>query len=369
MSQRVSSQQSQVQASQNIEATTITSVPPQNNGISRTVTLVQTERVEIQEEKINQLCLDEQRIEAEIAKKKELKRQAEEKERKQREREEFERKEKEKERREQRLRQLEEEKIESEKKARLERERLLKSEQEKARKVTSEPLPSESPLNSRVKRSAGELLQSENNTIPQESNPIKKRRPEVNHSSTSNLLFEDQPLVKIEPSFHSQSNKCTIDTEGWTTIDKTNTGSNCIEMTPSLVHTSGTSTSTAPIQISSRRSVINFDDPNSSQFKINDTTHHVECPQAVVVEMKFQMKSNQIHQNNHEGHQHPKDQRKFKKNLVRTLQINDRNPSLSSSSSLLPSPSMKLKKSDMDKVLPKESERELLVKFSSFLLF
>lgn len=182
--------------------------------------------------------------------------------------------------------------------------------------------------------------------VTHQPSPAKRRRPEVISTPAPQLLFEDQPLIKMETpsdtrSFPKQS-KTVVDQQGWVSIDKTNTGANCIEMSPSVAM--------APaIQIPRR--VINFDDPNPSQSKINDS-QSIDYPQAVVIEMNFRMKADDTSRNPPiVSNRHPRDKRNFKKNVVRTLQIDQ---ATSTANQIL-------RKRDMDKVLPKESERELLV--------
>jgi hypothetical protein len=127
-------------------------------------------------------------------------------------------------------------------------------------------------------------------------------------------------------------------------------------------------TSTAPQVQVSRRTALKFDDPNPSHQRSNPVTSSltpVAYPPAVVIEMDFQMKShhNRPTLGTTSAARHPRDQRCFHKNVVRTLCEEARGASSSSGANRLI-----LKKKDMDKVLPKESERELLVRYLGLLL-
>ena len=212
----------------------------------------------------------------------------------------------------------------------------------------------------------------ENSSVP-ESSPLKRRRaPPVSDESenlpsqpfaSSNVLFEDLPLVEIEnpspaltqPQPQPQPSRGLVDENGWISIDKSCTGRNCIVME--------SKTSMAPPTSIPRRRAINFDDPNPSSLH-SGTNSSTEFPKAVVVEMKFRMKSGDGTDSNssqiHRQTSHPRDQRCFQKNIVRAI-LNSSDVRSSSSSAAAVSTAVILKKRDMDKVLPKESEREILV--------
>jgi hypothetical protein len=230
-----------------------------------------------------------------------------------------------------------------------------------------------------------------------EASPLKKRRAPISHEienlpspspspslASSNILFEDQPLVEIEtpstapPTQHPPQpnlpSRSIVDSNGWVTIDKSHTGNNCIVVLEN-------NHSMAPPTSIPRRTTIHFDDPNPSSS--SSRHHHLtsssaaaaaerEFPQAVVIEMRFRMKnssndssSNSISRPPTTGHgHHPRDQRRFKKNIVRAIlngETSTHRSASSSSSVAAPVNTFILKKRDMDKVLPKESEREILV--------
>lgn len=154
LSQRVSSQQSQIQASQTVDVPLSRSTEPHKSEISRSVTLVQTERIDLlPDDKLKSEHVDDQISAIEKARKRELERQAEEREKKQREREEFEQKEKEK--IEQRVRRTELQKIENDKKVKEKQNRHDQEEHERANKAKQESTNSISSMVSRSKRSAG----------------------------------------------------------------------------------------------------------------------------------------------------------------------------------------------------------------------
>jgi hypothetical protein len=157
-----------------------------------------------------------------------------------------------------------------------------------------------------------------------------------------------------------QPSRSIVDQNGWVAIDKSDTGHNCIEMDRSALQISA-----PPQQQLSRRTVLKFDEPNSSLQRSNlhsdqtsSTQQQVTYPQAVVIEMDFQMKSRHSRPPNLTTiGRHPRDQRCFHKNIVRTLHEEEVTSSSSAPTRVI------LKKKDMDKVLPKESERELLVRY------
>jgi hypothetical protein len=222
------------------------------------------------------------------------------------------------------------------------------------------------------------MLQERSSPSVAEGSPMKRRRgarPQhiQNEAASPNVLFDDRSLLEIE-STPSQSqlppqprpSRSMIDENGWVAIDKSETGHNCIQMDRSALHTS-----TAPQVQVSRRTALKFDDPNPSHQRSNPvtsslTSHQpVAYPPAVVIEMDFQMKShhNRPTLGTTSAARHPRDQRCFHKNVVRTLCEEARGASSSSGANRLI-----LKKKDMDKVLPKESERELLVRYLGLLL-
>lgn len=221
---------------------------------------------------------------------------------------------------------------------------------------------------------------------------VKRQRGLLDNDEAADILFNDLPLdsnIKNEPSQgydynnynnnNIHNNKPITDEDGWIDVYKQRSSNSLNSLNYDEYENNNNNNDNNHDNNNSKydyhqhenfKSTVNFDDVENNKLIKHLTVDNY--PKPVVIEMKFEMKSINSYPitnrttttttttSTKNKTSYLRDQRCFKKNSI-CRRINSDEPE-ESKRDIIP-----IRKIDMDKVLPKESEREITVKINILL--